>query len=68
MLTLIAPEEFAAQQKHGAFCPRETLRVEEKSRSPFEVGDDGLFYRSAASGPQLIVPKALRARVLNVMH
>lgn len=66
-LVLITPSDFKREQLLDSFCVTVRSRLNGGERIPFSLVD-GVLYRTASEREQLVVPEALRNRVLHLSH
>ena len=65
---LISVEQLVMAQWKDAFCKVIRQDILADRMSQFYVDDDDCLCRKSAYGPQIVVPMALRAKILHVYH
>ena len=64
----ISTEELLITQQQDPFCQTLRKRLEEGVVRAFGINNDGLLVRKSEHGPQIVIPHALKARVLHIHH
>ena len=68
LLVPVKAEELLLSQRDDAFCKAIRERLNAGQHLPFLVNQDGLLVRTVEPHDQIIVPEALRARILYIHH